>query len=57
LNPKAMDHKTRLSEVYTTTPTNILDEDNEGFDDTTNGQDQWGENGTPTHLMNIIVTL
>jgi hypothetical protein len=26
-NPKAMDHKTKLSEVYTTTPTNISNED------------------------------
>jgi hypothetical protein len=39
LNPKAMDHKTKLSEVYLTTLTNILDEDSEGFDDITNGQE------------------
>jgi len=34
-----MDHKTRSSKVYTTTPTNISGENNEGFDDTTNGQE------------------
>jgi hypothetical protein len=45
LNPKAMDHKIRPFNVYTTTLANILDEDNEGFNDTTNEQEQWGENG------------
>jgi hypothetical protein len=34
-----MDHKTKPSEVYTTIFTNISNEDNEGFDDTTNGQE------------------
>jgi hypothetical protein len=43
-----MDHKTKPSKVYTTTPTNILDEDSEGFSDTINGQEQWGENGVTT---------
>jgi hypothetical protein len=43
-----MDHKTKPSEVYTITPTNILDEDNEGSSDTTNGQEQWGEDGVTT---------
>ncbi len=56
LNPKAMDHKIRPSNVYTTTLANILDEDNEGFDDTTNEQKQWGENGVTTQLMNITPT-
>ncbi len=36
LNPKAMDHKIRPSKVYTTTLTNISNEDNEGSDDITN---------------------
>jgi hypothetical protein len=51
-----MDHKTKPFEVYTTTPTNISNEDNEGFDDTTNGQEQWGEDGASTWLMNITTT-
>jgi len=38
LNPKVMDHKIRPSNVYTTTLANILYEDSEGFDDTTNEQ-------------------
>ncbi len=52
-----MDHKTKPSEVYTTIFTNISNEDNEGFDDTTNGQEQWVEDGVVTQLMNIITTL
>jgi len=43
-----MDHKIRPSKVYTTTPINILDHNNEGSDDTTNGQEQWGEDGIAT---------
>jgi hypothetical protein len=39
LNPKAMDHKTKLSKVHTTTPINVSNEDSDGFDDTTNGQE------------------
>ncbi len=35
-----MDHKTRPFEVYTKTPTNILDEDSEGSNYITNGQEQ-----------------
>jgi hypothetical protein len=34
-----MDHKTRPFEVYTTTFTNILDENNDGSNDTTNGKE------------------
>jgi hypothetical protein len=56
LNPKAMDHKIRPSNVFTTTLANILDEDNEGFDDTTNEQKQWGENGVISQLTNITPT-
>ncbi len=52
-----MDHKTRPSEVYTTTFTNISNENNEGSDDTTNGQEQWVEDGITTYLMNITTTL
>jgi hypothetical protein len=51
-----MDHKTKAFEVYATTPTNISNEDNEGFDDTTNGQEQWGKDGASTWLMNITTT-
>jgi hypothetical protein len=57
LNPKAMDHKIKPSKVYTTTLINISDEDSEGSDDTTNGQQHWGEDGAATHLMNIAATL
>jgi hypothetical protein len=57
LNPKAMDHKTRPFEVYTTTLTNILDGNNDGCNDTTNGKKQWGKNGAITQLMNIVTTL
>ncbi len=32
LNPKAMDHKTKPSEVYTSTPINISDSPSENFD-------------------------
>jgi hypothetical protein len=39
LNPKAMDHKTKPSKVYTTTPTNISNEDIDGFDNTINEQE------------------
>ncbi len=56
MNPKAKDHKIGSFEVYTTTPTNISNEDNEGFDDTTNGQEKWGKTGVFTWLMNIIAT-
>ncbi len=52
-----MDHKTRSFKVYTSTPTNISNKNNEGFDDTTNGQEKWGEGGTTTQLMNTMVTL
>ncbi len=52
-----MDHKTRPFKVYTTTPINILDEDSEGSNDRTNGQEQWGEDGVITQLMNIVVIL
>jgi hypothetical protein len=52
-----MDHKTKLFEVYTTTLLNILDENSERFDDTTNRQEQWGANGAFTHLMNMVTTL
>jgi hypothetical protein len=45
LNPKAMDHKIRPFNVYTRTLANISDENNEGSNDTTNEQEQWGENG------------
>jgi len=48
LNSKVMDYKTKPSEIYTTTLTNILDEDNEGSHDRTNGQEQWGEDGVIT---------
>ncbi len=51
-----MDHKIKPSNVYTTTLANILDEDNEGFDDTTNEQKQWGENAVTTQLTNITPT-
>jgi hypothetical protein len=57
LNPKAMDHYSMPFEVYTTTPTNILDESNDGSNDITNGKEQWGEDGAITQLMNIITTL
>jgi hypothetical protein len=43
-----MDHKTKPFEVYTKTIKNILNEDNEGSNDTTNGQEQWGEDGVIT---------
>jgi len=43
-----MDYKTRPFEVYTTTLTNILDEDSEGSNDKINGQEQWGEDGVIT---------
>ncbi len=56
MNPKVVDHKVGSFEVYTTTPTNISNEDNEGSDDTINGQEKWGKNGVSTWLMNIIVT-
>jgi len=49
--------KTRPFKVYTSTPTNISNKNNEGFDDTTNGQEKWGEGGATTQLMNTIVTL
>jgi hypothetical protein len=39
LNPKAMDHKIRPFKVYTTTLTNISDEDIDGFDNTIDGQE------------------
>jgi hypothetical protein len=39
LNLKVMDHKTRPFEIYITTPTNISNENNDGFDDTINGQE------------------
>jgi hypothetical protein len=39
LNLKVMDHKTKPFEIYITTPTNISNENNDGFDDTTNGQE------------------
>ncbi len=52
-----MDHKTKPSKVYITTFINISDEDSEGSNDTTNGQEQWGKDGTTTQLMNIAVTL
>jgi hypothetical protein len=48
LNLKAMDHKTRPFKVYTSTPTNISNKDNEGFDDITNGQEKWGQGGAIT---------
>jgi hypothetical protein len=34
-----MDHKTKPFKVYTTTPTNILNENIDGFDNTINGQE------------------
>jgi hypothetical protein len=34
--------------VYTTTLTNILNENSEGSNDTTNGKEQWGEDGVTT---------
>jgi len=52
-----MDHKIKPSKVYTTTLINISDEDSEGSDDTTNGQQHWGEDGAATQLMNIVATL
>jgi len=52
-----MDHETKPSEVYITTPTYILDEKNHGSDDTINGQKQWGKDGATTQLMNITSTL
>jgi hypothetical protein len=57
LNPKAMDHKTGPFKVYTSTLTNISNNDNEGFDDTTNGQEKWEEGGAITQLMNITIIL
>ncbi len=57
LNPKAMDHNSKPSKVHTSTPTNISNKENEGFDDTTNGQEKWGEGGAITQLMNITATL
>ncbi len=47
-----MDHKT-----YITTFINISNENNEGYDDTTNGHEQWVEDGVATQLMNITTTL
>ncbi len=52
-----MDHETRPFEIYIATPINISNENNDGFDDITNGQEQWGEDGTTTQLMNITTTL
>ncbi len=52
-----MDHKTKPFEVYTTTFTNISNEDSESSNDTTIGQEQWVEDGVPTYLMNITTTL
>jgi hypothetical protein len=52
-----MDHKTRPSKVYTSVLINISYENNEGFDDTSNGQKKWGEDGPITQLMNITSTL
>jgi len=48
-----MDHKIKPSKVYTPTPTNISNKENEGFDDTINGQEKWGEGGAITQSMNI----
>jgi hypothetical protein len=39
MNPKAMEHKIRPFNVYTTTLANISDEDKECFNDTTNEQE------------------
>jgi len=39
LNLKVMDHKTRPFEIYIATLKNISNDDNDGFDDTTNGQE------------------
>jgi hypothetical protein len=52
-----MDHKSGPFKVYTSTFTNISNKDNEGFDDTINGQEKWGEGGTITQLMNITTIL
>jgi hypothetical protein len=57
LNPKATDHKIRPSKVYTTTLANTSNESSEGSDDTTNEQEQWGENADITQLINIAATL
>ncbi len=40
-----MDHKTRPFEIYIATLKNISNDYNGGFDDTTNGQEYWGEDG------------
>jgi hypothetical protein len=56
LNPKAMDHKIEPFEVFTTTPINVLNENNDDSNDTTNGKEQWGKNGGITQLMNIVAT-
>jgi hypothetical protein len=39
LNLKVMDHETRPFEIYIATPINISNENNDGFDDITNGQE------------------
>jgi hypothetical protein len=39
LNLKVMEHKTKPFEIYITTPINISNENNDVFDDTTNGQE------------------
>jgi hypothetical protein len=45
LNPKAMDHKARLSDVNIVKLSNILDDD--VFNGTIDESQQWGEDGVP----------
>jgi hypothetical protein len=53
LNPKGMDHKIKPSDVYTITLANILNENNEGSNDTTNEQERWSYYTFDEHSNNI----
>jgi len=52
-NPKVMDEKTRLNEVYTTIIIHILYQNNDSSTELANDINQWGEGGVSTQLLNI----
>ncbi len=49
--------KTQLNEVYTTTLTNISNEDIENLDETFDNNQHWGKGGTTTQLINITIVV
>jgi hypothetical protein len=49
INPSSMDERTKLSEVYTTTLTNMLYKNSESPNDALVDSEHWGENGIATN--------